>query len=83
MFVKNNQNKFAEITRALEENNVKLAHRLVHTLKGNAGQIGKVNLQNVAAEVEHQLKDEVNNTTEENLKMLEDELALVLRELAV
>jgi signal transduction histidine kinase/DNA-binding response OmpR family regulator len=82
LFVKNNHNKYEEVAQALEENNIKLAHRLVHTLKGNAGQIGKVNLQNVAAEVERQLKDGVNNITAENLKMLEDELALVLRELA-
>jgi len=80
-FVKSNQKKYEEITRALEEGDVKLAHMLVHTLKGNAGQLGKILLQKAAAEVERQLKEEKNLVSDDQLKTLETELNAVLKEL--
>jgi HPt (histidine-containing phosphotransfer) domain-containing protein len=82
LFVKGNQNKYEEIIRALKENNIKLANRLAHTLKSNAGQIGKTSLQQAAADVEQQLKDGKNLATEEQLKILETELSKVLDELS-
>jgi len=82
MFVKSNQNTYGEIVKALEEGDLKLAHRLVHTLKSNAGQIEKTDLQKAAAEVESQLKDENNRVTVESLNVLEMELASVLNELS-
>jgi len=80
-FVKCNKNKFEEITKALEDNDIKLAHRLVHTLKGNSGQIGKNGLQSAALIVEHQLKDGVNNVTRDQMLELKEELEAVLAEL--
>jgi signal transduction histidine kinase/DNA-binding response OmpR family regulator len=56
-FVRDNRGKMSEIERALESENMQLAHRLVHTLKGTAGQLGKSLLQQVAAEIEHLLKE--------------------------
>jgi len=82
LFAKNNQNKFEEINKALKTGDIEMAHRLVHTLKSNAGQIGKTSLQSIAADMEHQLKDGVIPVTEEQLKNLETELKMVLDDLA-
>jgi CheY-like chemotaxis protein len=81
-FVKDNQKRFDEIAHALKTNDTGLAHRLAHSLKGNAGQIGKTRLQSAAADVELALKDGKNQATEEQLDTLETELNIVLNELA-
>jgi CheY-like chemotaxis protein len=81
-FVKGNQNKYREIAGALDSGDIKLAHRLAHTLKGNAGQIGKIVLQKAAAEVENQLKDGENLVSDSQLKTLQTELDVVFGELA-
>jgi len=81
-FVKSNQKRYEEIIKAIEEGDIKLAHRLAHTLKGNAGQLGKMLLQKAAADVERQLKDGKNLVTEDQLKALQNELNAVLTELS-
>ena len=81
MFVKGNQNKFNEIVKALKDDMI-LAYRLAHSLKSNAGQIGKRKLQLAAAEVERHLKNGVNKVTEQQLLHLENELSLVMEELS-
>ena len=81
-FVKTNQNKFDEIVKALEADDIKLAHRLAHTLKGNAAQIGITSLRKAAADVEQQLKDEKNLVTKEQMALLETELNAALAQLA-
>ena len=81
-FVRNNQNKFAELTKALNDNDIILAHRLVHTLKSNAGQLGKSHLQKIAAEIEACLKDNKNMATVSHYNALEIELDAVLNELS-
>jgi len=81
-FLKNNGNLFKEITNALESNDIKLAHRISHTLKGNAGQLGNTALQKAAAAVELNLKEGENRVTEEQLKSLENELSLFMDELS-
>jgi CheY-like chemotaxis protein len=80
-FAKNNQNKLNEIVDAIKTNDIKLAHRLAHTLRGNAGQIGKSGLQSAAADVERSLKDGNNTVTGEQLEILETELNMALDEL--
>jgi diguanylate cyclase (GGDEF)-like protein len=82
LFAKNNQKKFSEISGALQAGDVKLAHRLAHTIKGNAGQIGKSRLQSAAADVEQALKNGQNLVTGEQLRILDTELNAVLTELA-
>jgi CheY-like chemotaxis protein len=79
-FAKNNQDKFKEISNALYEGDIKLAHRLVHTLKSNAGMIGKTGLQEAAAEAEMFLK---NNEIPDakHLEALEAALISVLNEI--
>jgi len=81
-FVKGNQNKVDEIRNAIKEGDIELAHRLAHTLKGNAGQLGKTILHGAASDVERQLKHGENLVTEELLRILETELYMVLNEFA-
>jgi CheY-like chemotaxis protein len=81
LFVRSNQKKYDEIAEALRKGDVKLAHRLAHTLKGNAGQLGKILLQQAAMDVEHRLKDGKNLVTPQQLAALETELIAVLAEL--
>jgi CheY-like chemotaxis protein len=81
-FLKNYRNKYNEIVKSLETGDVKLAHRLVHTLKSNAGQLSRTSLQKAAADVEMSLKDDKNLATEEQLKVLKIELSAFLDELS-
>ncbi|MDR2542071.1 MAG: response regulator [Treponema sp.] len=80
-FVKNNQNIHSEITEAVAAGETKLAHRLAHTLKGNAGLIGKVELQKAAAEAEALLKEGAASIWEKKMNLLKAELERVLKEL--
>jgi signal transduction histidine kinase/DNA-binding response OmpR family regulator len=79
-FVKININKYEEISKFLEEGDIKMAHRLVHSLTGNAGQVGKHRLQSAAAAVEHQLTDGTNTVTPDQMAELKIELDAVLAE---
>jgi CheY-like chemotaxis protein len=81
-FVKTNQNTFSEFAAALNEGDSKTAHRLAHTLKSNAGQIGERRLQAAASAAENALYGGVNLLTEEHIRSLETELKLVLDGLA-
>jgi len=80
-FIKGNRDKWDEISKALAEGDVKLAHRHVHTLKSNAGLIGKKRLQDIAGEIESLLKDGEDLTTVEQMDEFEFELRTVLEEL--
>ena len=81
-FAESNQDTFEKIKQALDAEDIKLAHRLAHTLKSNAGQIGEKRLQEVAAEVESMLSEGKNRLSNVMTKMLESELNLVLDKLA-
>ena len=80
-FVKNNQNIYDEIITAIENKNYELAHRLTHTLKGNAGQIGASSLQKAAEDLELLLKAE-KPPNKNILNILRLELTEVLDNLA-
>ena len=82
LFVKDNQHKYDSIVKALKARDYKLAHRLAHSLKSNAGQLGKDSLQQAAADIEQGLKDGKNQITDKQLAALEAELNAVLAELA-
>jgi CheY-like chemotaxis protein len=82
-FWKNNQNKFKEIIYAIEADDLTLAHRIAHTLKGNAAQLGRTNLQIAATDVERQLREGKMLVTEEQLKTLETEINKYMEELSV
>jgi signal transduction histidine kinase/CheY-like chemotaxis protein len=81
-FLRNNLNKYNELAEAIKVGDVKLAHRMAHTLKSNAGQFGRTALQKAAADVEMSLKNEKNQITEEQLKTLKIELSAFLDELS-
>jgi len=80
-FVKSNCTKFDEIISAITIDDIELAHRLVHTLKNNAGQLKKTALQKAAEEAEIHLKDGTNLVTPKQMETLESELNAVLTEL--
>jgi CheY-like chemotaxis protein len=84
LFVKNNQNKYAELQDALQSGDTKLAIRIAHTLKSNAGQLGKTLLQKAAEQIESTLsheKNEPNHVPPGQMKTLDIELSAVLSEL--
>jgi len=79
-FYKENQSGFAKIAGAVSAGDMPLAHRLTHTLKGNAGQIGMFSLQRAAADVESKLK--AGNLPEQSqMETLGAELDAVIKEL--
>jgi len=77
-FVTNNQSRFDEIKNAMDVNDITLAHRLVHTLKSNAGLIGETALQKAAVKVEAALKGGENLVTDEEINVLRRELSSAL-----
>ena len=81
-FVKHNRNLFREISDAVNAGDVKLAHRLAHTLKSNAGQLGMAELQNAAKNMENLLKDGISPAALALMSLLETELNTVLENLA-
>jgi CheY-like chemotaxis protein len=81
-FLENNKTVFDKITKAIDEGDIKLAHRLAHTLKGNAGILGKAHLQKAAEDVENLLINEKNRVNESALKSLKTELDAAIEELA-
>ena len=86
LFMKSDQNKYEEISGALASGDTKLAHRLSHTLKGNAGQIGKTALQDVAAKLEDMIRDgtipppELMDSLKTELNAVFDELRPICEE---
>jgi CheY-like chemotaxis protein len=92
-FVRSNQSTNAEILKAVESGDIKLAHRLTHALKSNAGQIGEIGLQKAAITVEEILKAAIAidpltaeqphiQFQDNQLELLETELKSVLEKLA-
>jgi signal transduction histidine kinase/CheY-like chemotaxis protein len=80
LFVKNNSNKYHEIVDALKIGDIMLAYRYAHSLKGDAGQIGKIILQKAVANVEQNLRNGKELVTAEQLSILKLELDLVVNE---
>jgi CheY-like chemotaxis protein len=81
-FVKDNKTRYSEITSALKSGDIKLAHRMVHTLKSNAALLGKDKLQKACEDAESLLENGTSQLTQEHLDILENELTAVLEELA-
>ena len=79
-FVKNHQDTYKKISAAIAADDRKLAHRLVHSLKGNAGQMGKTGLQQAAESVEFLIQGGTP-ISENGLSLFKTELESVLEEL--
>jgi len=73
-FLEENTRIYSEITDAVNTGDIKLAHRMAHSLKSNAGLLGIVTLQKSAEEVEEGLKNGKVNVTREQFDMLEIEI---------
>jgi len=79
-FIKSNRNTFSKIKHAMDNGDFKLAHRMTHSLKSNAGQIKEKSLQEIAAKAEGILSDG-KQLDEMQLSVLETELKSVLNRL--
>jgi CheY-like chemotaxis protein len=80
-FLKDNQTIIEKIAASMATGDMAAAHRLAHTLKGNAALIGKTGLQQAAADAEQILKTG-RPLTVEQMSLLKTELDAVLNELA-
>jgi len=81
-FIKSNQRKYVQIKEAIAAGDRILAHRLTHTLKTNAGLIGKASLQAAAADVEQTLANEKYTVREAQMTLLKSELCTALEDLS-
>ena len=81
-FLKDNKNRAGEIRDAMSAGDIKLAHRLAHTLKGVAGLVGQPGLQSAAYAVEHALNANDVSGASQIMGALESELNKSLGELA-
>jgi len=81
-FAKNNQDIFERINDAIDAGDIKLAHRLTHTLKSNAGQIAEYRLKEIAAKAEAQLIEEKNRLDDGIKEILGLEIKSTLEKLA-
>jgi len=79
-FVKSNENTYKNFSNAIKEGDIKLAHRMVHTLKSVSGLVGMTMLQEAAKNVEKSLTDN-KNVSAEQINLLEFELNNALNEL--
>jgi CheY-like chemotaxis protein len=79
-FVRDNKTKYNDIEAAIKAGDIKLAHRLAHTLKSNAALVDKKRLQKAAEEVESLLSDEENRMNIYAMNSLETELNAALKE---
>ena len=81
-FVTSNKSTYEDIRRALDSGDIKLAHRLAHTLKGVANLVGQTKLSVAAQTVEQSLSNGETNTLGEQMNILEKELNAALLELS-
>jgi PAS domain S-box-containing protein len=73
-FVKTNTNTFADLLKAIEGKDRKLAHRIAHTLKSVAGQLDEKALQTAAAAVEERFVEGIILPDDAVLSALQAEL---------
>jgi CheY-like chemotaxis protein len=80
-FISENKNRYGEIIDAIKSGKVILANRLAHSLKSNAGHLGKTELQKAAQNVENLLRDENSLAIPGHRSVLRDELNTLKAEL--
>ncbi|MDR0331340.1 MAG: response regulator [Chitinispirillales bacterium] len=81
-FLKDNKTKDQDIKNAIDAGDIKLAHRLAHTLKGVAGLVGQPGLQSASYAIENALNTGDVQTAVGGLGLLGAELKKTLAELA-
>ena len=81
MFMEKNRDMFIVVESALSAGDTELAHRLVHTLKSNAAQLGQTKLQQIALDIANRLKKGEKEISPNKMHALEHELNMVIDEL--
>jgi CheY-like chemotaxis protein len=81
-FLNENRDKYAEIVGAVNAGDIKTANRLAHSLKSNAGYLGKTGLQKAAEAVEKLLAGANSLVTPHELAVLKAELDAALEDFA-
>ncbi|MCL2052336.1 MAG: transporter substrate-binding domain-containing protein [Lachnospiraceae bacterium] len=79
-FVKANSDKITELEEAISASNFKVAHRLAHSLKGNAAQIGRNELAILCGQAEKCFEHN-EFPPPETIDLLKEKLNFVLEEL--
>ncbi len=77
-FMQNQAQMIEEIQSALEENDMELAARLAHTLKGVSGNIGALELHEVVRQLESGIKEQKSNTDKILIDSAQEHLNQVL-----
>jgi signal transduction histidine kinase/CheY-like chemotaxis protein/HAMP domain-containing protein len=80
-FVKSNQTTIKDINNAIAVSDIKLAHRLAHTLKSTAGYVGMTMLAEAALTVEQSISSGNDEFLREKISALEYEMNAALNEL--
>jgi len=80
-FVTNNREKYKELESAIKDGDIKLAHRLAHTMKGNAAQLRRKNLRDAAQKVESLLTENKLPIPKELMNVLKNEFDSLVAEL--
>jgi len=80
-FLRNNHNTYVKIEDAMNKGDTVLAHRLVHSIKGNAGQARIAGLAKIASEIEKMLGDGITTIPPEKMSILKNELETAIEEL--
>ena len=80
-FIESNSGKYNEIVNTINSGDLRLAYRIVHSLKNNASLLGITALQCAARDIEEHLKSGESLIAGENLTTLENELNKTLAEL--
>jgi len=80
-FVRGNQSTIKEIENAIDSGDLKLAHRLTHTLKGVAGIVGLHELMEIAQTVEHLISSGKMEPLNDQIKKLDNELRCAIDDL--
>jgi len=82
-FARSNETTSTDIKKAINNWDIKLAHRLAHTIKSSAGQIEEISLQNTAAALEEVLEEGNfrRDLFDNQIELFEAELKTVLEKL--
>lgn len=82
MFPEENQSRLEEIRQAIQDRQMKTAHRLAHTMKGAAATIGAESLSQTAAALEKSIQDNQAGDWEKLISELDRQVSAVAAAIA-
>ncbi|MBF0280905.1 MAG: Hpt domain-containing protein, partial [SAR324 cluster bacterium] len=77
-FAQNQGSALKEIKAALQNNDIELAERLAHTIKGVAGNIGAMGLHSAARDLESEIREKQARVSASTLALIQSNLDIVL-----